>query len=105
LAAGRFCTDRAGYAAIRQTVTCWPDRVWAVEGSKRCGPAVGAATDDDLAQLITLDPEEVWRRLAAEDGDKSDLVLAATKIAGIDGRVSSREQAVIADIKRHCEAD
>lgn len=59
--------------------------------------------DDDLAQLITLDPDEVWRRLAAEDGDKSDLVIAAEKIAGIDGRVSSREQAVIADIKRHCE--
>jgi hypothetical protein len=43
--------------------------------------------------------------LAAEDGDKSDLVVAAERIAGIDGRVSSREQAVIADIKRHCEAD
>lgn len=61
--------------------------------------------DDDLAQLITLDPDEVWRRLAAEDGDKSDLVLAAEKIAGIDGRVSSREQAVIADITRYCGAD
>lgn len=61
--------------------------------------------DDDLAHLITLDPDEVWRRLAAEDGDKSDLVLAAEKIAGIDGRVSSREQAVIADIRRACEAD
>lgn len=61
--------------------------------------------DDDLAQLITLDPDEVWQRLRAEDGDKSDLVMAAEKIAAIDGRVSSRERAVIAEIKRHCEAD
>lgn len=61
--------------------------------------------DDDLAQLITLDPDKVWRRLAAEDGDKSDLVLAAKKIAGIDGRVSSREKVVIADITRYCEGD
>lgn len=59
--------------------------------------------DGDLARLITLDPEEVWRRLAAGDGDKSDLVAAATRVAEIDGRVSPREQAVIADIKRHCE--
>lgn len=61
--------------------------------------------DNELAHLITLDPDEVWRRLAAENGDKSDLVVAASKIAGIDGRVTSREHAVIAEIKRHCEAD
>ncbi len=60
---------------------------------------------DDLAQLITLDPDEVWRRLGAGDGDKRDLVLAAEKIAGIDGRVSSRERTVIADISRYCGAD
>lgn len=60
--------------------------------------------DDDLAHLITLDREEVWQRLATEDGDKSDLVSAAEKIAAIDGRLSSREHAVIAEIKRHCEA-
>lgn len=60
--------------------------------------------DEELAQLITLDPDEVWRRLADEDGDKTDLVPAAEKIARIDGRVSSREEAVIADIRRYCEA-
>lgn len=59
--------------------------------------------DEDLAHLITLDPDEVWRRLAAEDGDKSDLVLAAQKIAEIDSRASAPEKAVITEIKRHCE--
>ena len=58
--------------------------------------------DDDLAQLNTIDPDEVWRRLIAEEGDKSDLVLTAEEIAGIDGRPTLREQAVIADIARYC---
>ena len=33
LATGRFATDKAGYAAMRKTVSGWRDRVWAVEGS------------------------------------------------------------------------
>ena len=46
LAAGRFGTDKAGYAAMRRTVSAWPHRVWAVEGSNGAGrplaqPAVG----------------------------------------------------------------
>jgi len=61
--------------------------------------------DEDLAHLITLDPDEVWRRLGAEEGDKSDLMLAAQKIAEIDSRASAPEQAVITEIKRHCELD
>lgn len=61
--------------------------------------------DEDLAQLITLDPDEVWRRLEAEEGDLRYLVLAAEKIAEIDGPASARERAVIADIKRYCVAD
>jgi hypothetical protein len=31
LAAGRFATDKAGYAAMRKRVSAWRDRVWAVE--------------------------------------------------------------------------
>lgn len=60
--------------------------------------------DQDLAQLITLDPDEVWRRLAAEEGDMSDLIVAAEKIARIDGRMSSSERAVIDQVGRYCAA-
>ena len=37
LGSGRFTTDRAGYAAMREYVVRWPDRVWAVEGSNGAG--------------------------------------------------------------------
>jgi transposase len=51
LATGRFDTDRAGYAAMRKTVSRWPDRVWAIEGSKGAGRP--------LAQRLLADGEEV----------------------------------------------
>jgi transposase len=51
LAAGRFGTDRAGYAAMRQTVSRWPQRVWAVEGSNGAGRP--------LAQRLLADGEQV----------------------------------------------
>ncbi len=39
LGSGRFTTDRVGYAAMRQYVEAWPDRVWAVEGANgACRP-------------------------------------------------------------------
>ena len=37
LGSGRFTTDQAGYAAMRNYVKIWPDRVWAVEGANGVG--------------------------------------------------------------------
>src|SRR5690348_14478023 len=37
LGQGRFTTDRAGYAAMRNYAKAWPDRVWAVEGANGVG--------------------------------------------------------------------
>ena len=37
LGAGRFTTDKAGYAAMRIYAKAWPDRVWAVEGANGVG--------------------------------------------------------------------
>jgi hypothetical protein len=51
LAAGRFGTDRAGYAAMRKQVKGWPERVWAVEGSNGAGRP--------LAQRLLADGEHV----------------------------------------------
>ena len=51
LAAGRFSTDKAGYAAMRRRVAAWPDRVWAVEGSNGAGRP--------LAQRLLADGEQV----------------------------------------------
>ena len=51
LAAGRFGTDKAGYAAMRRTSSAWPKRVWAVEGSNGAGRP--------LAQRLLADGERV----------------------------------------------
>ena len=51
LAIGRFATDKAGYAAMRKTVSGWPQRVWAVEGSNGAGRP--------LAQRLLADGERV----------------------------------------------
>jgi transposase len=37
LGSGRFTTDRAGYAAMRDYAKAWPERVWAVEGANGAG--------------------------------------------------------------------
>ena len=51
LAAGRFGTDKAGYAAMRKAVSGWAERVWAVEGSNGAGRP--------LAQRLLADGEQV----------------------------------------------
>jgi hypothetical protein len=51
LAAGRFATDKAGYAAMRKHVAAWPEAVWAVEGSNGAGRS--------LAQRLLADGEHV----------------------------------------------
>ncbi len=51
LATGRFATDKTGYTAMRKTVSGWPNRVWAVEGSNGAGRP--------LAQRLLADGEHV----------------------------------------------
>ncbi len=51
LAAGRFTTDKAGYAAMRRHVAAWPKPTWAVEGSNGAGRP--------LAQRLVADGEHV----------------------------------------------
>ena len=51
LAAGRFSTDKTGYAAMRKYTATWSERVWAVEGSNGAGRP--------LAQRLLADGESV----------------------------------------------
>ncbi len=51
LATGRFGTDQANYAAMRQHVASWSERIWAVEGSNGAGRP--------LAQRLLADGEQV----------------------------------------------
>jgi transposase len=54
LATGRFGTDKAGYAAMRKTVSPWADRVWAVEGSNGAGRTVAQRLLADGEHLVDV---------------------------------------------------
>ncbi|MFE1409935.1 hypothetical protein ACFW6F_03900 [Streptomyces sp. NPDC058746] len=61
--------------------------------------------DEEFAQLVDMDPAEVWRRLDAESGDLLDLLDAAERVAAVDGAVNAREKAVISELRDRCRRD
>ncbi|MGY5106647.1 hypothetical protein [Streptomyces sp. 900105245] len=58
--------------------------------------------DDQLAQLVDIDPAEVWERVEAESGDLSDILDAANRVATVDGAPDAREKAVISELRERC---
>lgn len=60
--------------------------------------------DDDLAQVVDVEPEAVWRRLDTEPGDLNDIVEAGTKVAEIDGKINTSERRIINELVDRCEA-
>ncbi|KNE84214.1 MULTISPECIES: hypothetical protein [Streptomyces] len=58
--------------------------------------------DEQFAQLVDIDPAEVWRRLDAEPGDLSDLLDAADRVAAVDGAVNAREKALLSELRDRC---
>lgn len=58
--------------------------------------------DEQLANLVDIDPADVWRRLDAEPGDLGDILDAANHVATVDGDVNALEGAVIAELRDRC---
>jgi hypothetical protein len=58
--------------------------------------------DDQLARLVDIDPAEVWKRIDAEQGDLSDILDAADRVATVDGDVNAREKAVLSELRDRC---
>ena len=58
--------------------------------------------DEQLAQLVDVDPAEVWRLLDAEPGDLSDILEVANRVATVDGAVNARERAIISEVQDRC---
>ncbi|MFJ4466193.1 hypothetical protein ACIP2X_01600 [Streptomyces sp. NPDC089424] len=58
--------------------------------------------DEQLAHVVDINPDEVWRRVEAEPGDLDDVVDAAELVATVDGDVDSREKAVLAELRERC---
>ncbi|MFI2215050.1 hypothetical protein [Streptomyces sp. NPDC020141] len=58
--------------------------------------------DEQLADVVTIDPDEVWHRVDAEPGDLSDVVHVAERVATVDGDLNTHEKAVIAELRDRC---
>ncbi|MGW5201576.1 hypothetical protein [Streptomyces spiralis] len=58
--------------------------------------------DEKLANVVDIDPAEVWKRVDAEPGDLGDVLDAAERVAAVDGDLTSREKAVLKELRDRC---
>lgn len=58
--------------------------------------------DEQIARLVDIDPDEVWRRLDAEPGDLSDILDVANRVATVDGALNKHEKEIISDLRDRC---
>jgi tellurite resistance protein len=58
--------------------------------------------DEQLANLVDVDPEVVWKRIEVEHGDLSDLLDAGLRVATVDGDANSRERQLLAELEARC---
>jgi hypothetical protein len=59
--------------------------------------------DEQLANVVTIDPDEVWHRIDAEPGNLDDVVDAAERVATVDGDLNAHEKAVIDELRDRCQ--
>lgn len=60
--------------------------------------------DEQLAQVVELDADDVWHRLHAESGDLTDIVIVAKRVAAVDGEPTKKQRAILAAIEDRCRA-
>ncbi len=58
--------------------------------------------DEQLANVVDIDPDEVWKRLDAEPGDLTELLDVAERVATVDGAINAHEKEVIAELQERC---
>ncbi|WP_410789261.1 hypothetical protein [Kribbella sp. C-35] len=58
--------------------------------------------DGQLANVVDIDPSDVWKRLEAESGDLTELIEVADRVATVDGDLTAREKEVIAELRSRC---
>jgi tellurite resistance protein len=61
-----------------------------------------AVVDEELANVIDVDPADVWHRLDEESGDLSDLLDVAERVAVVDGSVNPQEKTILAELAHKC---
>lgn len=55
--------------------------------------------DEQLADVVEIDANEVWRRVDGEPGDLTDVLEAAVQVAAVDGEANSSERKVLAELE------
>src|SRR5215510_7696982 len=83
---GRYGTDAAGLAAMLAAVRCWPERTWAVEGSRGAGRHLASRLVAAGEHVVDVPPKLSARTrvFTAGQGGKTDatgahaIALAAT---------------------------
>lgn len=55
--------------------------------------------DEALAHTVEVDPEDVWQRLSHADGDLSELIEVANRVAAVDGEMNSPEEEMISELQ------
>ncbi|WP_404385296.1 hypothetical protein LL946_04765 [Knoellia locipacati] len=58
--------------------------------------------DEQLANVVAIDPSDVWKRILAETGDLSDLVDVGVRVATVDGDANARERQLLAELEDRC---
>ncbi len=103
LGAGRFSTDRDGYAAMVKHAKQWPDRVWAIEGCQGIGRHIATRLLADGEQVLDVPPKLSARArvFATGQGRKTDatdahsVALVGTRMAGLRPPVNDEQLAVL----------
>ncbi|WP_205752877.1 IS110 family transposase [Cryptosporangium phraense] len=100
---GRFETTVDGYAAMKDSVAGWPERVWAIEGCNGIGKHIAARLISDGEQVIDVPPKLSARTgvFATGQGRKTDatdahsVALVGTRMAGLHPVVDDQQLAVL----------
>lgn len=103
LGGGRFATDPAGFAAMRDYVATWPTHVWAIEGCNGIGRHVALRLLDAGQDVVDVPPKLSARArvFATGQGRKTDatdahsVALVATRMAGLRPVVDDVQLAVL----------
>src|SRR3954447_26422639 len=101
--AGRFGTDRDGYATMLRYGRRWPDRVWAIEGCAGIGKHIANRLLADGEQVVDVPPKLSARArvFATGQGRKTDatdahsVALVGTRMTGLRPVVNDEQRAVL----------
>src|SRR3954447_2202928 len=101
--AGRFGTDRDGYAAMTRYARQWPDRVWAIEGCQGIGRHIANRLLADGEQVVDVPPKLSARArvFATGQGRKTDatdahsVALVGTRMSGLRPVVNDEQFALL----------